>query len=132
MRGLSALRVASICATAGLIMMASPAGAQDSASMPGMNMSSSADSGSSPSTPAFREADERMMREMSAPPYTGDTDKDFVFHMMPHHQGAIDMAEVEVKYGKDPDMKRLAKNIIRAQREEIAYMKKWQARHGGK
>ncbi|MDR8394834.1 MAG: DUF305 domain-containing protein [Paraburkholderia sp.] len=132
MRGLSALRVASICATAGLIMMASPAGAQDSASMPGMNMSSSADSGSSPSTPAFREADERMMREMSAPPYTGDTDKDFVSHMMPHHQGAIDMAEVEVKYGKDPDMKRLAKNIIRAQREEIAYMKKWQARHGGK
>ena len=131
MRGLSALRVASICATAGLIMMASPAGAQDSASMPGMNMSSSADSGSSPSTPAFREADERMMREMSAPPYTGDTDKDFVSHMMPHHQGAIDMAEVEVKYGKDPDMKRLAKNIIRAQREEIAYMKKWQARHGG-
>lgn len=132
MRGLSALRVASICATAGLIMMASPAGAQDSASMPGMNMSSSADSGSSPSTPAFREADERMMKEMSAPPYTGDTDKDFVSHMMPHHQGAIDMAEVEVKYGKDPDMKRLAKNIIRAQKEEIAYMKKWQARHGGK
>jgi len=37
-----------------------------------------------------------------------------------------------VKYGKDPDMKRLAKNIIRAQKEEIAYMKKWQARHGGK
>lgn len=132
MRGLSALRVASICATAGLIMMASPAGAQDSASMPGMNMSSSADSSSSPSTPAFREADERMMKEMSAPPYTGDTDKDFVSHMMPHHQGAIDMAEVEVKYGKDPDMKRLAKNIIRAQKEEIAYMKKWQARHGGK
>ena len=72
-----------------------------------------------------------MMKNMSAPPYTGNTDKDFVAHMIPHHQGAIDMAKVELKYGKDPDMKRLAKSIIKAQNEEIAYMKKWQAKHGG-
>jgi uncharacterized protein (DUF305 family) len=72
-----------------------------------------------------------MMKEMSAPPYGGNTDKEFVAHMIPHHQGAIDMAKVELKYGKDPDMKRLAKSIIKAQNEEIAYMKKWQAKHAG-
>jgi len=38
---------------------------------------------------------------------------------------------VELKYGKDPDMKRLARSIIKAQNEEIAYMKKWQAKHVG-
>ena len=52
--------------------------------------------------------------------------------MIPHHKGAVSMAEVELKYGKDPDMKRLAKNIIKAQNDEIAYMKKWQTKHAGK
>jgi uncharacterized protein (DUF305 family) len=127
-----AIRVASICAGAALTIAALPANAQQSASMPGMKMSGSANTGSNPSTPAFKEADEKMMKEMSAPPYGGNTDKDFVAHMIPHHQGAIDMAKVELKYGKDPDMKRLAKSIIKAQNEEIAYMKKWQAKHAGK
>jgi uncharacterized protein (DUF305 family) len=65
-------------------------------------------------------------------PYSGDTDKDFVAHKIPHHRGAIDMAKVELKYGKDPDMKRLAKSLIKAQNEKIAYTKKWQAKHAGK
>ncbi len=73
-----------------------------------------------------------MMNEMSAPPFSGNTDKDFVAHMIPHHEGAIDMAKVELKYGKDPDMKRLANSIIKAQNEEIAYMKKWQSKHASK
>jgi uncharacterized protein (DUF305 family) len=131
MKSLFSIRVALICTGAALTIAALPANAQQSASMPGMNMSSSADTGSSPSTSAFKEADEKMMKEMSAPPYGGNTDKDFVAHMIPHHQGAIDMAKVELKYGKDPDMKRLAKSIIKAQNEEIAYMKKWQAKHAG-
>ncbi len=131
MKSSFAIRVAFVCAGAALTIAAFPANAQQSASMPGMNMSSSADTGSSPSTPAFKQADEKMMKEMSAPPYGGNTDKDFVAHMIPHHQGAIDMAKVELKYGKDPDMKRLAKSIIKAQNEEIAYMKKWQAKHAG-
>ncbi|MFL9935742.1 DUF305 domain-containing protein [Paraburkholderia sp. RL18-103-BIB-C] len=132
MKSLLALRAASLCAGLALAITALPANAQQGASMPGMNMSSSADTGSSPSTPAFREADEKMMKQMSAPLYSGDTDKDFVAHMIPHHKGAVSMAEVELKYGKDPDMKRLAKNIIKAQNDEIAYMKKWQAKHAGK
>ena len=77
-------------------------------------------------------SDETMMKDMSAPPYTGDADKDFVTHMIPHHQGAIEMARVELKYGKDPELRKLAKNIIRAQRDEIGVMERWQSRHDGK
>ncbi|WP_436968117.1 CopM family metallochaperone [Burkholderia gladioli] len=61
--------------------------------------------------------------------YTGDADKDFVAHMIPHHQGAIDMAEVELRYGKDPAMKKLAAEIVAAQRTEIRTMKQWQQAH---
>jgi uncharacterized protein (DUF305 family) len=126
------LHVVSICAGAALTIAALPANAQQGASMPGMNMSSSVNTGSSPSTPAFKEADERMMKEISVPSYSGDTDKDFVSHMIPHNLGAIDMAEVELKYGNDPDLERFAKSIIIAQRAEIGYMKRWQAKQASK
>jgi uncharacterized protein (DUF305 family) len=52
--------------------------------------------------------------------------------MIPHHQGAVDQAEVELKYGQDPQMRTLAENIIKAQKEEIAYMEQWQAKHNKK
>jgi uncharacterized protein (DUF305 family) len=61
--------------------------------------------------------------------YTDDADKDFVSHMIAHHQGTVDMAEVELKYGKDLEMRKLVTDIIKAQKEEIAHMKKWQAKH---
>ena len=61
--------------------------------------------------------------------YTGDTDHDFVVNMIPHHQGAVDMAEVELKYGSDPQLKKLAQDIVAAQRQEIAFMKSWLAAH---
>ncbi|AJZ56125.1 DUF305 domain-containing protein [Paraburkholderia fungorum] len=132
MKNLHALRTLCLCSGAALAVAAAPVSAQQAASMPGMNMSSSTDAGSGPSTQAFKDADQKMMKDMSAPSYTGDADKDFVAHMIPHHKGAVSMAKVELKYGKDPDMKRLAKNIIKAQNEEIAYMTKWQAKHGVK
>ena len=81
------------------------------------------------STQAFKNNAAKMMKNMSAPGYTGDTDADFVAHMIPHHQGAVDQAEVELKYGDDPQMRALAKNIIKAQKKEIAFMKRWQTRH---
>lgn len=119
-----------------------PVLAQQAASKPGMsNMSSTAEAQSAPAsgkTPAgdstadFKAADERMMKGMQGTAYTGNVDQDFVAHMTPHHQGAVDMAEVELKYGKDPQLKRLARNIISSQRKEIEFMKQWQAKHGNR
>lgn len=57
--------------------------------------------------------------------YSGDADVDFVRGMIPHHQGAIDMARIELKYGKDESLKELAKRIILAQEEEIGFMQNW-------
>lgn len=123
-------RPASIFVGIALSLAGLTANAQQAASMPAgqMSMSSSGDDNANPSTRAFKAADESMMKNMSGP-FTGDTDSDFVSHMIPHHQGAVDMAEVELKHGKDPEMKRLAAKIVKAQKEEIAYMKKWQAKH---
>jgi len=86
----------------------------------------------SASTQAFEKNGANMMKNMSALGYTGDADADFVAHMIPHHQGAVDQAEVELKYGKDAQMRALARNIIKAQKEEIAYMKQWQVKHNKK
>jgi uncharacterized protein (DUF305 family) len=117
-----------------LALVAATAEAQQHESMPGMDMSHSTDTAASgsASTTAFRNADDRMMKDMSAPEYSGNADQDFVAHMIPHHQGAIEMAQVELKYGKDPELKRLARNIIHAQHSEIALMKRWQEKHGVK
>lgn len=132
MKNLHALRALCLCAGFVFAGAALPVNAQQGASMPAMSMSGSTDARSGLSTQAFKDADQKMMKDMSAPSYTGDADKDFVAHMIPHHKGAVSMAEVELKYGKDPDMKRLARNIVKAQDEEIAYMTKWQAKHSAK
>jgi uncharacterized protein (DUF305 family) len=131
MKNLRALRA--LCVFGGFAFAAAalPAHAQQQA-MPGMDMSGSAHADAGASTQAFKAADARMMHDMSAPEYTGDADRDFVAHMIPHHQGAIEMAQAELKYGKDPEIKRLARNIIKAQHDEIAFMQRWQDKHGGK
>ena len=55
-------------------------------------------------------------------PSTGNPDRDFAAMMIPHHQGAIDMAEAELRFGKDERLRRLAQAIIVEQRQEIAVM----------
>lgn len=72
---------------------------------------------------------EKMNQGMTQAPMTGDADRDFVAMMIPHHQGAIDMAQTELKHGKDPALRRLATEIVTAQKKEIAMMKRWQAQH---
>jgi uncharacterized protein (DUF305 family) len=81
-----------------------------------------------PATTAYKAAMAKMDRGMAIP-YTGNADRDFVNGMIPHHDGAIDMARVELLYGKDPALKKLAQQIIAAQQQEIATMQKWQASH---
>lgn len=63
----------------------------------------------------------RMDRGMAVP-YSGDPDRDFAAMMIPHHQGAIDMAEIELRFGHDERLRRLAQGIIVEQRQEIAVM----------
>jgi uncharacterized protein (DUF305 family) len=62
---------------------------------------------------------------MKAAPMNGNIDHDFAAMMIPHHQGAIDMAKAELIYGKDPVMRRLAKEIIVDQQSEIEVMQLW-------
>jgi uncharacterized protein (DUF305 family) len=84
----------------------------------------------SPSSKAFEAADRKMMHSMMGA-MSGDTDRDFVAGMLPHHQGAVDMAKVELQYGTDPEMRLLAESIVEAQDKEIAQMRAWQAKHVG-
>ena len=63
-----------------------------------------------------------MNNGMANAPMSGDADHDFAAMMIPHHQGAVDMAKIELLYGKDPALKRLAQEIIVTQGSEIAVM----------
>jgi uncharacterized protein (DUF305 family) len=74
---------------------------------------------------AMNESMDRMDNGMKSAPMNGDVDHDFATTMMPHHQGAIDMAKAELAYGKDPVMRRLAEEIIVDQQSEIQAMQLW-------
>ena len=90
--------------------------------MPAMGM------GEAPSSQAYMLGMEKMNRDMGAA-MTGDADRDFVSMMIPHHQGAIDMAKVELQFGRDPMLRQMSEEIIKAQEAEIAEMKAWQAQN---
>ncbi len=111
-------------------LAAVPARAQTTP-IPGVPHHSAPQSGEAASTAAYRDAMETMHKNMDIE-YTGDADRDFVAGMIPHHQGAIDMARVELKFGNDPELRSLARRIIADQSREITLMRRWQAKHGEK
>jgi uncharacterized protein (DUF305 family) len=77
-----------------------------------------------PAVQAYREANDRMHEGMMVG-FTGDADVDFARGMIPHHQGAIDMANIVLEHGEDEEIRQLAEEVIAAQEEEIAFLRDW-------
>jgi uncharacterized protein (DUF305 family) len=83
-----------------------------------------AKAGDAPSTAAYKAANGKMHAGMDIT-FSGDADVDFVNGMIPHHQGAVEMAKIVLKHGKDPELKKLAAEIVAAQDKEITFMQEW-------
>ena len=80
-------------------------------------------------TKAFRAANDKMHKEMDIA-FTGNADADFARGMIPHHQGAVDMAKIVLQYGSDPEIRKLAEEVVRTQEAEIKFMREWLAKRG--
>ena len=83
----------------------------------------------SASSLAFAAVNEKMHRDMAIT-FSGNPDIDFARGMIPHHQGAIDMAKIVVAFGKDPEIRKLAEEIVKAQESEINFMQSWLQKRG--
>ena len=83
-----------------------------------------ADNSASPFARGLSESMRVMHEEMMKPKLTGNNDRDFLATMIPHHQGAIDMAKLVLLYGKDERTRRLAQGIIIEQQSEIEAMRR--------
>jgi uncharacterized protein (DUF305 family) len=115
-------------ATAGLAQ--TPATPTDKSAMKGAATPAKTDSAmkAMPGTPGggdMRESMMGMMKSMESIKTSGDMDGDFATMMKVHHQGAIDMAQMELKSGKDAKMRAMAKRIIEAQQKEIKEFDQW-------
>ena len=84
-----------------------------------------------PASQAYMDGMRKMNRDMRKP-MTGDADQDFARMMLSHHRGAVDMAKVQLQYGKDPELRTLAQKIVEDQSREIAQLQDWLKRHPAK
>jgi uncharacterized protein (DUF305 family) len=102
-----------------ILMLSLPAISAEHSEMKMSDMHSSA------SSQEYMAGMKDMHDKMMAAVNESDPDKAFAKGMIAHHEGAIAMAETELKYGKDPEMRKLAQDIIKAQKGEIEQMNKW-------
>jgi Uncharacterized protein conserved in bacteria len=84
-----------------------------------------------PASKAYMQGMRKMNRDMHKP-MTGDADQDFARMMVTHHQGAIDMARVQLQYGTDPTLKAMAQKIVDDQTREIQQLQDWMKQHPAK
>lgn len=111
-----------VAAAATALLFALPVAAQDG----GHAGHAMAPQASSPHAEALTAANDKMMTDMTVA-FTGNPDRDFILMMIPHHEGALAMARIELEYGTDPEIRKLAEAIVAAQEAEIASMKAWLA-----
>ena len=97
--------------------------------MPGMPQGRSQSTQTAPSHTEMMRQMEAMDKAMMDAPVTGNPDQDFVAMMTPHHQGAIDMARIYLRDGKDPAIRRMAQKIIADQEREIREFQAWLVKH---
>jgi uncharacterized protein (DUF305 family) len=91
----------------------------------GTGAMSSTEAADAPASQAYKAAMDKMHSAMSAQKYTGNADVDFAVGMIPHHQAAIDMAKTVLEHGKDPEIRKLAEDIVAAQEREIKQLEDW-------
>ena len=108
-----------------ILMLSLPAISAEHSEMKMSDISSSASASSSSSSQEYMSGMKGMHDKMMAAVKESDPDKAFAKGMVAHHEGAIAMAETELKYGKDPEMRKLAQDIIKAQKGEIEQMNTW-------
>ena len=83
----------------------------------------------SAATRAYRAANDRMHGAMDIP-FTGNADADFIRGMIPHHEGAVDMARIVIEHGTDAEVRAFAEAVLAAQEAEIAWMRDWLSKRG--
>ena len=114
-----------VCAVLATIALGTPAFAQDHSDhqMPGMETQGD------PAYTAYMAAMDKMHSDMAAVKPSGNADVDFARGMIPHHQAAIEMAQAQLQYGKDPEIRKLSEGIIAAQESEIKQLQDWLAKN---
>lgn len=112
-------------AAAFLALVTVPASAQDHSAHGGAQQSSADNA----AVQSYKRDMDKMHQAMSSMEYSGDADIDFARGMIPHHQAAIDMAKTVLEHGKDPEIRKLAEEIVAAQEREIKQLEAWLEKH---